>query len=52
MTVCRMFNQIRKLMNSPIQEMAGEIEIDETYIGGALRGGKGGRSTNENKTPL
>jgi transposase len=51
-TAWRMFNRIRELMNTPMQEMAGQIEIDETYIGGVKRGAKGGRSTTENKTPI
>lgn len=43
-TAWRMFHQIRSLMQSSPAPICGEIEIDETYIGGRKRGGKGGRS--------
>jgi transposase-like protein len=51
-TAWRMFHEIRSLMQSSPEPICGEIEIDETYIGGRKRGGKGGRSWTENKTPV
>lgn len=51
-TAWRMFYQIRSLMQDSPEPICGEIEIDETYIGGRKHGGKGGRSWKENKTPV
>jgi len=41
-TAWRMFTQIRKLMSENVNPLSGQIEIDETYIGGK-RAGKRGR---------
>lgn len=51
-TAWRMFKEIRSLFQSSPNPVCGEIEIDETYIGGRKRDGKGGRSWTENKTPV
>ncbi len=37
-TAWRMFRQIRTLLNEPPSQLSGEVEIDETYIGGRYRG--------------
>jgi transposase-like protein len=37
-TAWRMFNQIRKLMAEDIGMLHGEVEVDETYVGGYRRG--------------
>lgn len=49
-TAWRMFKQIRSLMNEKLKPMNGDIEVDETYIGGK-RKGKPGRGA-EGKTPV
>ena len=41
-TAWRMFNQIRKLMTENVNPLSGQVEVDETYIGGK-RAGKRGR---------
>lgn len=41
-TAWRMFTQIRKLMAEDIDPLSGQVEVDETYIGGK-RPGKRGR---------
>jgi transposase len=51
-TAWRIFHQVRSLMQDTIEPVCGEIEIDETYVGGRKHGGKGGRSWTENKTPV
>ena len=33
-TAWRMFNQIRKLMAENVNPLTGQVEVDETYIGG------------------
>jgi transposase len=37
-TAWRMFRQIRSLLNEPPSKLSGEVEIDETYIGGRYKG--------------
>ncbi len=52
-TAWRMFNKIRELLDEPIDSLSGEVEIDETYIGGKRRDGKTGRpGIGSNKTPV
>jgi transposase-like protein len=41
-TAWRMFTQIRKLMSENVNPLSGQVEVDETYIGGK-RVGKRGR---------
>jgi transposase-like protein len=36
-TAWRMFNQIRKLMGEQLEPFSGEVEADETYVGGKAR---------------
>jgi transposase-like protein len=47
-TAWRMFTQIRTLMNENNSPFSGEVEVDETYVGGK-RSGKRGRGA-EGKT--
>jgi len=49
-TAWRMFTQIRKLLTENTKQLTGEVEVDETYIGGK-RHGKRGRGA-EGKTPV
>lgn len=49
-TAWRMFNQIRKLLDDDPEMFKGEIEVDETYVGG-IRPGIKGRGAN-GKTPV
>jgi len=49
-TAWRMFRQIRSLLQESPKPMSGEVEIDETYIGGRSHG-KRGRGA-EGKTPV
>jgi transposase len=49
-TAWRMFKEIRTLMQSSAKPMSGEVEADETYIGGK-RPGKRGRGA-EGKVPV
>jgi transposase len=48
-TAWRMFREIRSLYHDTPRSMSGEVELDETYIGGRRRGkrgrGAGGKST-------
>jgi transposase len=41
-TAWRMFKEVRKLMTDNVNPLAGQVEVDETYIGGK-RAGKRGR---------
>jgi transposase-like protein/ribosomal protein L24E len=41
-TAWRIFKQVRKLMDENVNPLAGQVEVDETYIGGK-RSGKRGR---------
>ena len=37
-TAWRMFRQIRTLLSEPVAPMSGQVEVDETYIGGKRKG--------------
>lgn len=51
-TAWRMFKQIRSLLGEEIEKLSGEVEADETYIGGRERGKPGRPGKNSNKTPV
>jgi transposase-like protein len=51
-TAWRMFNQIRKLMGDDTGMLSGEVEIDESYIGGRERGIRGRPGRNSKKVPV
>jgi transposase len=52
-TAWRMFKQIRSLLGEEIERLSGEVEADETYVGGEQRGvGRGRPGRNSNKTPV
>ncbi len=40
-TAWRMFHQIRSLLGEDIKALEGEVEVDETYIGGKKKGKRG-----------
>ena len=40
-TAWRMFHQIRALLGEDIANLDGEVEVDETYIGGKRTGKRG-----------
>jgi len=40
-TAWRMFTQTRKLMNEGVNPLTGQVEVDETYIGGKRSGPRG-----------
>jgi len=40
-TAWRMFNKIRSLLQEDISHLTGEVEVDETYVGGIRRGKRG-----------
>lgn len=40
-TAWRMFKQIRKLMDENVNPLTGQVEVDETYIGGKKSGKRG-----------
>ncbi len=40
-TAWRMFTQIRKLMAENVNPLVGQVEVDETYIGGKRQGKRG-----------
>ena len=40
-TAWRMYNQIRKLLDESPSIFSGEVEVDETYVGGTSRGKRG-----------
>ncbi|MBX3706213.1 MAG: IS1595 family transposase [Pseudomonadales bacterium] len=51
-TAWRIGHEIRKYISGKDNEepLSGHVEIDETYVGGKLKGGKRGRGAAENKT--
>jgi transposase-like protein len=52
-TAWRMFRQIRSLLGEEIERLSGEVEADETYVGGKQRNGMRGRPGRlSNKTPV
>ncbi|MDD5288195.1 MAG: IS1595 family transposase [Dehalococcoidales bacterium] len=40
-TAWRMFTQVRKLMSENVNPLCGQVEVDETYIGGKRQGKRG-----------
>jgi len=50
-TAWRMAKQIRQLFDEESEQLNGDVEADETYVGGKMKGGKRGRGS-ENKTPV
>jgi transposase-like protein len=48
-TAWRMFKQIRSMLAEDNTQLSGKVEVDETYVGGKMKGGKRGRGS-ENKT--
>jgi len=50
-TAWRMCKLIREQLDEGHDPFGGEVEVDETYVGGKHRGGKRGRGS-ENKTPV
>lgn len=48
-TAWRMFKQIRSMLAENDTQLSGKVEVDETYVGGKMKGGKRGRGS-ENKT--
>jgi transposase len=52
-TAWHMFKQIRTLMGEEVAPFFGEVEADETYVGGKRRGTKRGRSGHDShKVPV
>lgn len=51
-TAWRMFKQIRSLYGEEIEPLGGEVEADETYVGGKQRGRSGRPGKDSNKTPV
>ncbi len=51
-TAWRMFNKIRSLLGEPIEQLSGEVEADETYVGGREKGKRGRPGKDSNKTPV
>ncbi len=49
-TAWRMFKEIRKLMTENVNPLTGEVEVDETYIGGKRAGTRGRGAAG--KTPV
>ena len=40
-TAWRIFKEVRKLMAEDVNPLAGQVEVDETYIGGKRQGKRG-----------
>jgi transposase-like protein len=40
-TAWRMFKEVRKLMAEDVNPLSGQVEVDETYIGGKRQGKRG-----------
>lgn len=40
-TAWRMFKQIRSMLDEDVMKLLGEVEVDETYVGGKRRGKRG-----------
>ena len=40
-TAWRMFKEIRKLMTDNVNPLSGQVEVDETYVGGKHKGTRG-----------
>jgi len=51
-TAWRIFNQVRKLMADDTGMFGGEVEMDETYVGGKERGVIGRPGPNSKKVPV
>ena len=52
-TAWRMFKQIRSLLDEDVGPLFGEVEMDETYVGGKRRGDKRGRpGKDSHKVPV
>jgi transposase len=51
-TAWRMFKMIRGLMGEEIEPLSGEVEADETYVGGKEKGKRGRPGKDSNKTPV
>jgi len=51
-TAWRMFKQIRGLMGEEVEKLSGEVEADETYIGGKEKGKRGRPGKDSKKTPV
>ena len=52
-TAWRMFKQIRMLLGEQLEPFDGNVEVDETYVGGRRRGTPRGRpSAESHKTPV
>lgn len=48
-TAWRMFKQIRTLFDEDFKHLTGEVEVDETYIGGRAKGKRGRGANNKCK---
>lgn len=51
-TAWRMFKQIRSLLVEDDVQLSGEVEADETYVGGVEKGKRGRPGEDSNKTPV
>jgi transposase-like protein len=50
-TAWRMMKQIRLLLNEDTEPLSGDVEVDETFIGGKLRNSDRRRAVREGKHP-